>query len=130
MARFLITDIVRAIRNGDILITSSNNIIRDFIGPDDFFRLISSILESSIENDVVDCYTKEPVDKITLLKSMKQHLGLSYKISETLEGVNATGGKTNYFSKNHKAEIYGYKPLMKSLDMVIFEAKKIINANL
>jgi len=45
-ARFFITDILRAIQSGETLMTTPENIVRDYIGPDDFFKLISLILES------------------------------------------------------------------------------------
>jgi hypothetical protein len=39
-ARFLITDIVRAIKNKKIFKTSADNIVRDFITPPDFYHLV------------------------------------------------------------------------------------------
>ena len=39
-ARFLITDIVRAIKNKEVFKTSADNIMRDFINPPDFQNLI------------------------------------------------------------------------------------------
>ncbi len=128
-ARFLVTDMVRAIKTGDVLVTSSENIIRDFIGPNDFFRLVSLILEATIGNDVVDCYTKAPVDKMTMLEAMNKEFGLLYEVRKSPVGVNATGTKVNYYSKNNRAAIYGYKPSMGSLETVIHEAQKAINAD-
>jgi nucleoside-diphosphate-sugar epimerase len=128
-ARFLITDMIRAIKTGDVLITSSENIIRDFIGPDDFFQLVSLILEAPVVNDVIDCYTKAPVDKMTMLEVLNKELGLLYEVREVSVGVNATGEKINYFSKNNRAALYGYKPSMGSLETIIYEAKKAINAD-
>ncbi len=128
-ARFLITDMIRAIKTGDVLITSSENIIRDFIGPDDFFQLVSLILEAPVVNDVIDCYTKAPVDKMTMLEVLNKELGLLYEVREVSVGVNATGEKINYFSKNNRAALYGYKPSMGSLETIIYEVKKAINAD-
>ncbi len=126
-ARFLITDILRAINSGETLITSSDNIVRDYIGPDDFYRLVSLILAAPATNDVLDCYTKAPVDKMTLLLAMRERFGLAYELNEKLVGVNATGLKMNYFSRNYKAEIFGYFPSKKSLDNVLDEAFLALN---
>ena len=44
-ARFLIMDIVRAIKNKEALKTSPDNIVRDFIAPPDFYNLIQAIID-------------------------------------------------------------------------------------
>lgn len=125
-ARFFITDVLRAIESGETLETSSDNIIRDYIGPGDFFQLISKILASPIVNDVLDCYTREPVDKITLLESMKERFGLRYEFSPASVGINATGLKMNYFSKSRRAEAFGYAPAKNSLQTVLGEAARVL----
>lgn len=127
-SRFLITDILRAIDSKETLITSPNNIVRDYIGAYDFYRLVSLILAAPATNDVFDCYTKAPVDKMTLLLAMKKEFGLVYKINENLmEEVNATGLKINYFSKNHKAETLGYFPSKRSLDNILYETRLVLS---
>ena len=47
-ARFLITDIVYAIKNKEVFKTSSENIARDFITPPDFYNLIRAIIDFNI----------------------------------------------------------------------------------
>lgn len=121
-ARFFITDILRAIQSGKTLITSPDNIVRDYIGPCDFCHLVLLILSAPAANDVLDSYTKAPVDKMTLLSAMKARFGLSYEVSEAMAGVNATGMKLMYFSKNHKAEKYGYLSSKNSLDGILDES--------
>ena len=123
-ARFLITDIVRAIRDKTVLKTSANHMVRDYIGPNDFHKLISSILNSPAKNDVVDCYTKQAVDKLSLLNMMEAEFGLCYEVIDDEVGINATGKKPNYFSLNRNARNFGYRPTMTSIDTVIVEAKK------
>jgi nucleoside-diphosphate-sugar epimerase len=126
-AQFFITDILRAIQFGETLITSLDNIVRDYIGPKDFYRMVSLILAAPPTNDVVDCYTMAPVDKMTLLSTMKEQLGLVYEVRDGPVGVNATGVKMNYFSKNRRAEAFGYLPSKKSLDSVLDEARLSAN---
>jgi nucleoside-diphosphate-sugar epimerase len=120
-ARFFISDILRAIQSDETLVTSSDNIVRDYIGPGDFFRLISLILETPPMNTVIDCYSQAPVEKMTLLASIKESFGLRYEVSKAPAGVNATGLKMNYFSMNRRAEIFGYSPSNNSLNNVISE---------
>jgi nucleoside-diphosphate-sugar epimerase len=125
-ARFLITDILRAIQADTTLLTSSDNIVRDYIGPDDFSRLVSLIIESPATNDVVDCYTKAPVDKMTLLASMKERFGLRFEVCNAPAGLNATGVKINYFSRNRRAERFQYLPSKKSLENVLDQAGLVV----
>ena len=126
-ARFFITDILRAIQSGETLMITPENIVRDYIGPDDFFKLISLILESPATNNVFDCYTKAPVDKMTLLSKMKEYFGLSYAMQKEQVGINATGVKVNYFSQNFRASIFGYVPSLNSLETVYKESEKLLN---
>ena len=126
-ARFLITDIVRAIRDNSVLQTSAEYMVRDFIGPSDFYQLIQAILTSPANNDVIDCYSKAPIDKPTLLTAMQDRFGLKYEISKTNASVNATGSKSHYFSLNNKAKNYGYQPALSSIESILIEAESLIN---
>jgi nucleoside-diphosphate-sugar epimerase len=126
--RFLVTDILRAIKFGQTLKTNRSNIIRDYIGPGDFFRLIESIISAPFTNEVVDCYTKSPIDKFTLLDVMTARYGLRYSFCDSYENINATGIKMNYYSNNRRAEIFGYKPSNNSLDTILEESYFSINS--
>ena len=120
-AGFLITDIVRAIRYKTVLKTSADYMVRDFIGPDDFHQLVSAILSSPATNNVVDCYSKAPIDKPMLLAAMQAHLGLQYELVQVSSGVNATGSKPHYYSLNTRAASFGYRPRFTSLKGVLKE---------
>jgi len=114
-ARFLITDIVRAIRDKTTLITSADFIIRDFLHPFDFYQLVNLILKANPTNTALDCFTLEPVDKPKLLLAMQENFGLQYQIIDGPGGVNATGSKPYYYSLNKKALQFGYLPEETSL---------------
>jgi len=125
-ARFLITDILRAIRDKTILKTSSDNIKRDYLHPSDFYQLICSILSGPPTNIALDCYSRAPIDKLNLLATMHERFGLSYEITETNIAVNATGSKSHYYSLNKRASDFGYLPTLTSLDGVMQESEKIL----
>ena len=125
--RFLIADIVRSLKDNKLFLTSSENIVRDFIIPIDFFRLIQSIINYKSVNMALDCYTKAPVDKIQLLSELANKFGLQYEISEAEESMNATGAKLNYYSLNKLSEDIGYEPLNTSLSGIIDEISIIQN---
>lgn len=120
-ARFLISDIIRSIDQKKIFITSDINIVRDYLHPHDFFQLIIKVLTSPRINCAIDCYSKSPVDKKTLLQVLKTRFNLNYKIVDGQLGLNATGIKHRYYSLNHGATQFGYEPLFSALDCVTQE---------
>ena len=120
-AKFLITDIVRALKNKKVFKTSADNFVRDFITPPDFYNLIQAIIDFKPMNIALDCYTKSPVSKFDLLDEMESKFGLKYEIDESVSIVNATGVKFNYYSINYMAKSLGYKPKNFSLDGIIQE---------
>ena len=123
-AKFLITDIVRSIRDNALLKTSEDYISRDFIGPEDFQQLISAILSSPAINAVVDCYSQASIDKPALLAVMQEKFGLKYELTTNAAGVNATGSKQHYYSLNKRAEDFGYIPKFSSLMLI----EKVVQA--
>ncbi len=127
-SRFLITDIVRSIRDKATLKTSSEVMLRDYITPKDFHSIISAVLNSTPKNDVIDCYSKSPIEKSILLEAMKEEFGLQYEYAENAEGINATGRKPYYYSLNKRASLFGYQPSLTSLEGIIYEAKHILGS--
>lgn len=127
-ARFFITDVIRAIRDNRTLVTTADHMVRDFMHPIDFHRLVECLLVASPTNCAVDCYSAAPIDKVTLLNTMAHNFGLRYEISsEPLISVNATGVKPNYYSLNRKAAEFGYQPTCSSMDCIVQETTVILN---
>lgn len=129
-ARFLITDILRAIHDNTVLKTSPDNILRDFLHPIDFHNLVLALLSSPAANTAVDCYSRAPIDKRTLLSVMQSRFGLQYEIAELSAAVNATGGKPCYYSRNRRAADFGYQPTLTSLEGVLREAEEILHGSI
>jgi nucleoside-diphosphate-sugar epimerase len=129
-ARFLITDILRAIRDKSILGTSSENIVRDFLHPIDFYCLISALLVAPAINTSVDCYSRSPIDKFSLLFAMQKKYGLRYELTQVANSVNATGNKLHYYSRNTRAADFGYKPIFTSLDGILDEVGKVLDISI
>jgi nucleoside-diphosphate-sugar epimerase len=125
-ARFLISDILRAILEKTTLQTSPDLIVRDYLHPSDFHRLVNSLLSAAPSNTPVDCYSLAPVNKHTLLSAMQDRFGLHYDISGVSAGVNATGSKPYYYSQNRRAADFGYQPAWTSLEGILREAAIII----
>lgn len=125
-ARFLITDMLRAIGDRTVLKTSPAYIVRDFLHPSDFYRLVSALLSAPASNAAVDCYSRAPIDKPRLLAAMQTEFGLRYEFAEMAAGVNATGSKPYYYSLNTRAADFGYRPALTSLEGVVQEASALL----
>ncbi|QWE06932.1 NAD-dependent epimerase/dehydratase family protein [Polynucleobacter sp. JS-JIR-5-A7] len=125
-ARFLITDIVRAIQEKSIFITSAENIFRDYLCPADFYGIVQSMLTSKPVNTAIDCYSLAPIDKISLLTSLNDKFNLRYELDNINSGLNVTGSKSHYYSINRVAEKFGYQPTSTSLNGVSSEIKLLI----
>ena len=124
-ARFFITDIVRAIRDKSVLKISADYMVRDFVGPRDFYQLIDALLSAPAVNAVVDCYSKAPIDKITLLTAIQERFGLRYELTQTSTSLDATGSKPYYYSVNKRAHDFGYRPSLTSLESVAHELERL-----
>nr|WP_315463736.1 NAD(P)-dependent oxidoreductase [uncultured Rhodoferax sp.] len=127
-ARFLITDTLRSIRDGQVLQTSQENIFRDYVGPNEIAQLIRRILRAPPKNAAVDCFTREPIDKISMLERMRSEFGLRYDLVEHRTGLVATGSKLNYYSKSRKAaDLFGYAPEATSLELVVEQSRRLLS---
>jgi hypothetical protein len=109
-----------------VLKTSPEYIVRDFLHPTDFSKLVCALLAAPAANASVDCYTRAPVDKPSLLAAMQMEFGLQYEVSSTAASVNATGSKPHYYSLNSRAADFGYQPALTSLEGILQEATAVL----
>ena len=56
-----------------------------------------------------------------LLSELESKFGLNYEINESIDIINATGSKINYYSTNKIPKDMGYDPINTSLESVIQE---------
>jgi len=125
---FLIADMLRAIRDRKVLSVTSDYIVRDFIDPADFYGLVIALLTAPAANAVVDCYSLAPIDKPTLLSVMQQNFGLQYRTADRPIGINATGNKPHYYSRNTRAGDFGYRPAFSSVQTILLETSALLQA--
>ena len=127
-SRFFITDLLRAVRDRRMVTVSPDYMVRDFLHPADFHRLVEAVLAAPSANAPLDCYTIAPVDKPTLLKTLHERFGLVYETAELSASVavNATGAKPHYYSLNRRAEAFGYCPAHSSISGVLEESAALL----
>jgi nucleoside-diphosphate-sugar epimerase len=128
-SQLFMSQICNAIRDKEVLIVSADKMVRDYIHPIDFCSLIDIIITSPPINLVIDCHSNEPIEKITLLESMKKKFGLKYIVRDQAPNQSIFTSKTNYYSLLSNAKKIGYKPNYSSLEALIHECKKIFPEN-
>ena len=125
-AKYLITEIISCVKKGIEFKTGNNNVVRDFIHPNDLFNLVCLCINLKEINDVFDVYSLKPVTKFEIIDYFHREYNLKYKVECDVLGVNVTGIKDNYYSISKKANKIGYIPKFSSLDCIINEAKEIL----
>jgi len=125
-ASYLLSEIILCMKNKERLVTNSQNIIRDFVHPEDIFSLIKKCILKENINEVFDVYSKKPVSKFEILNFFEKNYGLKYKINKKIKTASVTGVKINYYSKSRKAEKIGYRPKFTSINCIAKETKELL----
>ncbi len=128
--RFLLNEIISCIQAGRVLVTGRGNIVRDYVYREDLATLIQACMEKRELNDVFDVYSRSPVAKFELLDFYASRYGLTYQIDVTYDPLNVTGLKEQYYSRNTRAAIIGYKPRFTSLEAITLESDFILQEKL
>jgi len=124
--RFMITDMIRTIKDKSVYKVDRTPIVRDYLGSLDFYQMINILLGKDKMNTAVDIYSRQPVTKDNLLVAMAQRYGLEYETTGAQVGLPATGIKQNYFSTNTGAYVLGYRPTLTSLENIFLAVDKIL----
>jgi nucleoside-diphosphate-sugar epimerase len=123
---FFMSELIKAIKNKSIFVTDKQDILRDYVDPNDFCDLIKNCMFNKKINDVFDIFSKEPVSKFHILQEFSNKFDLKFKLIEKLESMSSTGLKKNYYSLSRKAEKIGYFPQFSSFETLLNESSLII----
>jgi len=123
---FLIADITNAIKSNKKFTTDKNEIIRDYIHPEDLFEIIQKCIKKEKINMALDISSKKPISKFSLLKHLAKKYELNYRISNKIK-TSPTGLKSKYYSKSKKIEDLGIFPKYTSLQTILTELKFLID---
>jgi len=123
-SNFLVSEILKAIKDKQNFITNDQNISRDYLHPEDMMQIIDLVIkrwkEVGFVNDTFDTYSKSPITKMDMLKNLAEKFNLKYEIKkETNIDSSATGFKMNYYSVNRNLKKLGYEPRYSSLEAIL-----------
>jgi nucleoside-diphosphate-sugar epimerase len=129
-ASYLMSSVMDALQMKHPIRTDSLDIYRDYVGPHDVFSLIRCLLLAEPGNCALDTYSLNPITKFELLNFFSQHFGLKVEVVHTADDRNMSISKKNYFSCNHFAQQWGYKPVHESIHTLNDEVVRFIkNSN-
>ncbi len=127
---YFLPNILTAIKNNTVLEITPNDMVRDFISPQDLFKLILTCLkycQKQTLNLPIDIRSKKPITKKQILNFFAKNYGLRYKVSKTLKMMNSGGIKNSYFSKYKEPfKKIGFKPSQTSFDTLKTEASCLL----
>ena len=125
---FLMSNITNSIKFNKKLVTDKNDIIRDYVHPEDLFRIIEKCIKKEKINIALDISSKKPISKFSLLKSLAKKYELNYVISNKIK-TSPTGLKTKYYSKSKKITNLKIIPKYTSLQTISMELEFLTNSN-
>jgi len=113
---YFISEILDSLLNGKVFRTGAQNIVRDYVHPEDLFSFILKCIDTGKINTAFDIYSKKPVQKEEILEYFSSKYGLVYQLDQSFEYHSATGSKDIYYSTYNNASELGYEPKFSSMD--------------
>lgn len=126
---YFITEILNCILNKKVFVTDNQNIIRDYIHPNDLFLLVRKCISAGQINMAFDALSVKPVEKMEILEYFSSNYGLKYEIKQSLDYSSPTGVKEIYYSRYNNAASIGYKPLFSSMETIQQESKYVLGVS-
>jgi nucleoside-diphosphate-sugar epimerase len=114
---FFLSDLARCVARREPLVTSPDDMIRDYAGARELATLVAAWEASGAPNRALDVYTLAPVGKRELLDLAAQRYGLQIRYEDGGRR-SPTGDKFVYASTFHGAAALGYAPQRAALDIV------------
>jgi len=126
-SRFLLSDIIDCLRKNVPLVTTHEELVRDFLHPLDLMNMIELCIRIGRLNASFDLYSKKAIAKSEILHFFQEQYGLRYE-AKTLQLSGSIGGqKKNYYSENDSAMEIGYFPQYCSLDCIRNETAMLLS---
>jgi nucleoside-diphosphate-sugar epimerase len=125
-AKYLMSGIVSCILRKEEFLTDPEDVVRDFIDPEDLAALVKLCIAKRDLNDAFDVRSLQPAGKTEILEKFSSLYGLRYAVGESHGAVSATGRKTNYYSTSGRARTIGFVARHDSLETLCREARPII----
>jgi len=119
---YFMSDVLKALVNNTVLVTRPQEMIRDYISPDDLFRAVNVCIAQEKINGAFDIQSAAPAGKFEILETFRSKFGLNEKFDKITDSPN--GDKSIYISSCDPLKKFGFAPRFTSLETVIAETEK------
>lgn len=126
--KFMMSEIVSCILHGKEFVTGPDDIVRDYIHPEDLAALMKLCITKRDSNDAFDVCSLQPARKFEILEKYSSLYGLKYTVKVSHAALSASGKKTNYYSTNGKVRATGFVPRYTSIETLSWESKLIMDS--
>jgi hypothetical protein len=124
---FLLAEMVRSVKEKIPFKTTKDDLVRDFISPEDLSNLISICTNQKGKNGGFNIYSRAPIRKQELISAFIERYGMNVNYGNGDISYSPTGMKSQYYSLDRRAGAsFGYSPLYSSLASVISEADVLL----
>lgn len=116
-SKLFLPQVISAIKNKTKFLTSNEEMWRDYLGQEDFYRILESLILGPEINASFDCYSKSSVEKKQMLKILSEEF--QFSVTFTKKDISTRHPKKYYFSENKSAGRGGYIPEYASIDLIL-----------
>ncbi len=127
--QYFIVEIINSILSGNKFVTGKNDMVRDYIHPEDLFSLIKCCAKEKKINAAFDAISARPVSKWEIIDFFAKKYGLDCETKSDFTYSGATGSKNIYCSVSNKAALIGYAPKYTAMQAVEMEAEHILSSS-
>ncbi len=121
-SKYLLVQMINACHEGRVFETSTEEIYRDFLHPDDLWSILKYLFSSKETWPTIEPASLAIISKREMMECFKENFGLKVKIIES-EGLSATGRKTFYFPQN---PLFPIRSTMTSRETLILISRLIL----
>lgn len=119
---YFLAQLVKAIEEKKIFLTSTQDLVKDYIHPSDLINLALVLFKEGKVNCAMDLKSTAPAKKSEILAFFQKKYQLKIEYKE----MKFSGTKLNYYSTSTAAEELGLRPFGTSLDCIAHEAALIL----
>lgn len=125
---FLLCEMIRSVIEEKVFLTGAENIIRDYIHPQDLVKIVKKCISNNNINKAFDVSSKTPISKLDLLNFFAKNYNLIYKVDSSKSFSSVTGTKLNYYPVNSNIKDIGFKAEYSSLECIESESKELLKS--
>ncbi|MBK26351.1 MAG: hypothetical protein CME70_20295 [Halobacteriovorax sp.] len=120
-AHYFLSQLIESLKNKEVFVTSTQNIVKDYVHPVDLLNLAIMLWEKGQINCALDLSSAAPVKKSEIIEYFEQKHQLKVEYKE----MEFKGTKVNYYSTSKEALELGFSPLGTSLECIAKEMEHL-----